>query len=287
MSDVKISLTPVQYTLLARLLEAVPRVLSANSEAEDAAVQSREPHVVDHRNSPTTFKGEPGTNTSLAMDLTAHTDSGPAMSRWCMVDVAVAVKAVRLDLLEKDPTKETTLKDCGIVRLSLNETAANLRVLSDGATETDVILKFVTVDNTKVGDSKFREMVSAAQQDGNQFVLAYTTTAGPNPSSNATISIHRPIIVFAVAPVFALLDAVQSIFGTSVVANDKADTKTSIDVAAREDLLDAYPALSTQVNIYNASVIVLENEDDLDTDAIEFSVKEITASHEVSYTSTL
>lgn len=220
---------------------------------------------------------------SPELSLTAHTDSGQEVPRWSTVDVVFVVNAVRVQLFDKHATKETTLKDCGIVRLSLNENTVRFKMLSDGATQTEVILKSVTINNTKACNSKFREIIPAAQHNRNQFMLLYTTTAGTTPSSSAIISIDSPKVIFAVDPVFALLDMLQSPFIKPADETDDEPAAESPADTPPQDPLAAQSALSLRVDLHDVSVSVLEKDDDPNTQAIQLTIKEIMMSQQVSW----
>lgn len=283
MSDVKVSLTQAQYILLMRLLQSIPRVLASAPDAEEAAERSSKSPMVSRTPSSGLIQAEPAVDMNPELSLIAHADSGQEIRRWNTVDLVFSVDAVRLQLFDKHATRETTLKDSGIVRLSLNESTIRFKSLSDSSTETEVILKSVTINNTRACNSKFREIIPAAQHDRNQFMLLFTTTAGTTPSSNAVVSIDSPKVIFAVDPVFALLDMFQSPFQ----AQSHLESEEPVDAHSSEAPQPGSTAVASsssaiRVDLHDVSVSVLEKDDDPNTQAIQLTIKEIMMSQQVS-----
>lgn len=196
-SDVKLSLTQVQYGLLMRLSQAIPRVLAGapegNAQAESAASPAVTPPTVVDSNAP-------------LVDLQPELRAIDGASRnWTTLDLLVSIDAVKLRLFDGEASTEESLKDHGIVRFALNDSTLRLKMLSDGAGEAQVILKSFTMGNTRPGNSKFREIIPAAQHERNQFMVLYTMSGGQNSPSLAIVTIDSPQVIFAVEPIFALL----------------------------------------------------------------------------------
>ena len=283
MSDVKVSLTQAQYILLIEILQAIPRVLATADHAEEAAEKSAAASPAISRKP--SQAGEPDSSGEATVDMvpelgmTAHADSGKDIPRWSSVDVVFNVKTLRLQLFDKHATRENTLKESGIARFSLNDNVIRFKMLSDGSTQTEVILKSFTVGNTRAGNSRFREMIPAAQHDRNQFMVLFTTTGGSEPSSSAVVSIDSPKVIFTIDPVFALMELFLSPFSNNANAVDIEEVDSPVE--DQKAVANSQPAMSLRVDLHDVSISLLEKDDDPNTQAIQLTIKEILMSQQV------
>ena len=77
------------------------------------------------------------------------------------------------------------------------------------AREAQVMLKSFMMSNTMPRNSKFHEIIPAAQHDRNQFMILYT---GANNSALVILTVDSPQIIFATEAVIALLNFFKSAF---------------------------------------------------------------------------
>ncbi|KAG8981485.1 hypothetical protein FRB94_008774 [Tulasnella sp. JGI-2019a] len=282
MSDVKVMLTQSQYVFLIELSQAIPRVLATTSEAEESATASLALTPTNDASHSTPDVGQ-GASVDLSPELgtTAHVASGQDVPRWNTVDLIFTVKALRLQLYDKRATRETTIRDSGVIRLSLSENVVRFKMLSDGSTQTEMVLKSFTINNTRAGNSKFREIIPAAQHDRNQFMVLYTTAAGSNGSASAVVSIDSPKIIFAMDPVFALVELLNSPFskGTADVSQDHGG-EVGPPKAVETAPSTAQSAMSWRLDLHEVSISILEKDDDPNTQAIQLSIKEVLMSQQ-------
>ncbi|KAG8963047.1 hypothetical protein FRC03_003482 [Tulasnella sp. 419] len=279
MSDVKIALTQAQYLALLNISQAIPRVLASAEDATESAVQSAESQIPStnpsqHPSKPST--PQPTVDLGPELGLTAHDKSGEDIPRWSTVDVVFTVNAVRLQLFDSSATDESSLKECGIARFSLNNNSVRFKMLSDGATQTEVILKSFTINNTRAGASRFREIIPAAQHSRNQFMVLFTTVGGPQPSSSIVVSIDSPKVIFSVDPVFALLDFFTS--GTPQAPMERhadEDEDSKIEQSTVES-----SQMSMRVDVHEISISVLESDSNPNSQAIQLSIREILMSQQ-------
>lgn len=284
MSDVKVSLTESQYIFLMELSQAIPRVLATASDAEEAAVESLTSAPAKDTSRSTPDSGQNASvDLSPELGMTAHVAPGQDVPRWNTVDLVFTVKALRVQLYDKRATLESTIRDSGIVRLSLSDNVVRFKMLSDGSTQTEVVLKSFTINNNRTGNSKFREIIPAAQHDRNQFMVLYTTAGGSNGSASAIVSIDSPKIIFAVDPVFALLELLSSPFDKGTPTEDTQDQGGEV-VSSKGPGTTAsseQSALSMRLDLHEVSISILEKDDDPNTQAIQLSIKEVLMSQQV------
>lgn len=282
MSDVKLSLTQAQYILVMQVVQAIPRVLAVAPEAETSAEKSAVSTPAISRKVSDSGKGStPEATVDMVpeLGLTAHTESGKDIARWSTVDVVFSVKTLRLQLFDKNATKEATLKESGIARFALNDNVVRFKMLSDGSTQTELILKSFTIGNTRVGNSRFREIIPAAQHDRNQFMVLYTTTGGSEPSASAVVSIDSPKVIFTIDPVFALVELFQSPFAAAAPDADEGPEEDAAKPGVDQPVSSSQ--LSLRVDLHDLSVSLLEKDDDPATQAIQLTIKEVLMSQQV------
>ncbi|KAG6911962.1 hypothetical protein DXG01_000210 [Tephrocybe rancida] len=261
-SDVKLHLTQVQYGLLIRLSQSVPKVLASDTDETYPSASTSPPTVLDE-------VGGPSSDQDI-VDLQPELKivSSTAIKRtWTSLDLVVSINAIKLHLYDANATAENNLKDHGIARFALNDNTLRFKLLSDGSGEAQVILRSFTMSNTRPGNTKFREIIPAAQHDRNQFMILYTMSGGSN--GVLVLSVDSPKIIFAIDPVFALLA-----FFTSPFASQGSH--------GREDYLPSGAAdaaatthLDFRVDLQDLSVSVLENDSDPDSQSITLSVEQI------------
>jgi vacuolar protein sorting-associated protein 13A/C len=252
-SDVKLHLTQVQYGLIMALLQSIPRVLAGapegTAQAEAAAsTKSNSPSEDDSGDA----------QVDLEPELRNSCTYGNNRS-WTTLDLVVTVDTIKLRLYDEKATTEDNIKDHGIARFALNNSALRFKMLSDGAGEAQVVLKSFTVSNTRAGNSKFREIIPAADHDRNQFMILYTMSGGLNNSSLAIVTVDSPQIIFAIEPVIALLNFFTNAFATK---DTPAATRRGL-LCSKTEITDSQQShLDFRVDLHDVSVSILENDAD-------------------------
>lgn len=272
-SDVKLQLTQVQYGLLIALSQSIPRVLAGapegNAQAESAASTSSTPRAT-----------QPAITDESSIDLEPELRTDRTLS-WTTLDLVVTVDAVKLRLYDEKATAEDNIKDHGIARFALNNSTLRFKMLSDGAGEAQVVLKSFTMSNTRPGNSKFREIIPAAQHDRNQFMILYTMSGSPDNSSLAILTVDSPHIILAIEPVIALLNFFTSAFTSTSQEPDESQT----DNPAQAEVETTQPQqsrLDFRVDLHDVSVSILENDADADSQTIRLFINQILLSQQVS-----
>jgi len=166
MSDVKLSLTQLQYTLLMELLGAIPRALSGISEGDISPTST--PTTPGTSVPPTPAEDTPEESAvDLGPELVvakANSESAP----WTSLDLVFAVSSIALELYDGQTHAETDLTKHSIARFALQETNVTMKQLSDGAMQAEFSLKALSFSNTRAGNSVFRDIIPAAEHDGKQ-----------------------------------------------------------------------------------------------------------------------
>jgi vacuolar protein sorting-associated protein 13A/C len=194
------------------------------------------------------------------------------------MDVAVTIGTVKLRMYDALANTEADFKDHGIARLALINSSLRLKMLSDGSLEAQVILKSFTMSNTRVGNTKFREIIPAPQHDRDQIMLLFTMSSGAQASSLAVLTIDSPRIILAVDPIFGLME----FFTIPNKAPGYPDEQSADDAEKLGAIQDHQSSvMEFRVELHELSVIVLENDADPSSDSIRLTINHILLSQQV------
>lgn len=255
-SDVKLHLTQVQYGLLIQLSRSIPRIFTVQRESE-TRLQTRP--LLESKSSAVDLEPELRPLSSTSGHLT-----------WTALDLVVSVNAVKLHLYDALASSETQLKEHGIARFALNDNTLRLKILSDGASEAQVVLRSFTMSNTRPGQSKFREIIPAAQHNRNQFMLLYSMTGGMQGSSLAILTVDSPQVIFAIDPVIYLLDFFTA---SSSTATDTSSIELPSTPGDPPSIGQAQ--VDFRVDLHDVSISILEDDADPDSQAIRLYISQI------------
>ena len=268
-SDVKLALTEVQYGMLVALSRSVPLIFAGAPEGiADAEPSTAKQQTVERPDS--TFH-----ESAVGLYPELEGQPGAAQPRTTL-DLVLNIATVKLQLHDRQATSEANLKDHGIARFALSDNSVQVKILSDGAMEAQVVLRSFTMSNTAPGPSKFREIIPAGQHDRNQFMLLYATSGGSEPTSLALLTVDSPHIFFSLSPVFALTEFFMSAFGTSdTVADYTSEAPKTLEGEKANAPATEKPPLQFGINFCDVSISVLEDDLDADSQAIRLTVAEI------------
>lgn len=260
----------MHYGLLLGLSQSIPKVFSGTAEGttQDETFSS----VRGDRAPP---EGHEQPLVDLEPELRIGS-SNEDRHGWTNIDLIVSVNAVKLHLYDAHATSESNLKEHGIARFALNDNTLRLKLLSDGSGEAQVVLRSFTMSNTRPGNTKFREIIPAANHDRNQFMVLYTMSGGPNGSALAVLTVDSPQIIFAVDPVIALLK-----FFTNV--STPSSTNKVQQYMLQEELTEAkaQTTVDFRLDLHDVSICVLESDADPDSQSIKLTVDHILFSQQV------
>ncbi|KAF8974033.1 vacuolar protein sorting-associated protein 13 [Flammula alnicola] len=264
-SDVKLHLSQVQYCLLMQLANQIPRVFAGAPDTEakiDKATSGSSQAKIE--------------DALIYVDLEPELRSSPQRS-WTTLDLVVSVNAIKLHLYDAFAFSELQLKDHGIARFALNDNTLRFKLISDGAGEAQVVLRSFTMSNTRPGQTKFREIIPAAQHNRNQFMLLYTMSGGQSSSSLAVLTVDSPQVIFAIDPVISLLE-----FFTSAFNKDDTPSAEQIAEASYETQNGGQNqgTLDFRLDLHDVSVSVLENDADAESRAIRLYISQILLSQQ-------
>lgn len=261
--------------MLIALSQSVPKILSGAPEGAAQVNDSTgsQPTPESEEESPVALRPELARASSVDADI------------WTSLDLVLSINAVKLHLYDSQATTAEDLQQHGIARFALNNSSLRMKMLSDGSMEAQVILKSFTMSNTRPGNSKFREIIPAAQHDRNQFMILYTQSGGAHPSSLAVLTVDSPKVIFAIDPVFALMEFFLSAFPPSSPepgTDSIFDAPQALEVEQSDEQSEK-SGLDFRFDLHDVSLSVLENETDPNTQAIRLSIGQILLSQQVYF----
>lgn len=241
---------------------------------EPGPVLSIETPTTKGNTSPFSNENQPLVDLEPELRLSSSTRSNQMRT---ILDLIISVKAIKLHLYDALASSQANLKDHGIAKFALNDNNLRLKLLSDGAGEAQVVLRSFTVSNTRPGNTKFREIIPAAQHDRNQFMALYTMSGGSSGATLAVLTVDSPKIIFALDPVIALLDFFTSAFPATppMDAIDDPPIHNQMTEPSRGATMDF------RVDLHDVSVSVLQDDGDQESQSIRLSVKQILLSQQV------
>lgn len=264
--------------VLLTLSQIIPRVFANVTalSAEDTARLSMNPS----QSPPKTERSQSSTNALIDLGPELRPSlSENGLKPWSTIDLIVKMNAVKLHLYDGQATLEENRKDHGIARFALNGTTLRYKMLSNNASEAELVLKSFTMSNTRPGNTVFREIIPAANHDRNQFMVLFTTSGKPNDASLAIVTIDAPQIIFSMDPVFALVN-----FFTSLPSQASSVGSASQTIHPKDAPKDDAPfLLNFRVDLHDILIRVLEDDTRADSRAISLSIKQILASQQVIY----
>ncbi|CAK9783702.1 putative late endosome to vacuole transport-related protein [Cutaneotrichosporon oleaginosum] len=279
MSDVKLSLTERQYVLVMNVLEAIPRALSSldDEEEDDSGTstpfsESAPPTPIPEETSTPSETHSDDNTTSLVPELAITTKSADV---WTSLDLVFSVKSIGMELFGREALSEEDLKKNSIARFALIGSNLAFKSLSNGAMEAEFTLRTLAFESTRVGNSVYRDIVPQLANDGNQIMVQYTKAQ--DGSALAMVTIDSPRFILAVEPLAALLEfAVAPFKNTEAPPPEEEPTPDGQTLLVEEK--PAQGGLSFRIDIVNSTVIVLADDTDKQTQAIQLSIKEILVS---------
>lgn len=263
-SDIRIQLTQIQYGLLLNLSLSVAKVFAGAQDELDDTGLVVPPNVLP----PADSSSEPST---VSLEPEVRVTSSAGVRTWTTVDLVMTVNTVKLHMYDQFAITEADFRTHGIVRFAISSSSVRMKMLSDGAVEAQLVLKSFTMSNTRPGNSKFREIIPAAEHDRNQFMILYTASGG---SALAILTVDSPQVIFALDPVFALVDFFTAPFSHN---RHEGEQPTS-EVHATE--ASSVTSLDFRFDLHDVVVTVLEDDTNPSTQSIRLSISQVMLSRQ-------
>ena len=312
MSNINLRVSETQMKFAMELSRNIPQAFALESDEEvDEEVQEEIPDVVVQRAETVQSPAEDKTAKSSELQKPSHQgpELGTGDDAWTKLDLIFKVGAIGLELIHGKPDQPVgDVEAASLSKFSLNETSVKLRMISDGAMESELLIQSFTITDTRTKDkNKFRKIMSLINTDvKQQFMASVSISGGDNKHLIALLTIDSPRIILALDYVFDVLAFVNAGLAQedALVVEDVTDIESKTDedddaasvgteelVAAKGQSADAQEqkseggmTMSYRVNIVDAQVMLIANPAISNSEAIVLGTKQVLVSKQHAMT---
>ncbi|KAK2755982.1 hypothetical protein FQN54_005779 [Arachnomyces sp. PD_36] len=294
MSPVNLRISQTQMKFLLELSKTIPGAFTPDAELQEAEA------IGDLQMSTT----EPAAAATSQQDSAVvrsgqQTDQEPELASekktWVKLDLAFKASTIGLELIlanENEPVGK--LDDASLSKFSLNDTNVKLRMLSDDALESELLIHSFTVRDSRARDgNKFRKIMSLINNDvKQQFMASISVSPGPDKHLIAMLTIDSPRIIFALDYLFALQSFASTAFSTEEgvqieeaqdETTEESESTSSTRSSSDETVVaqSSTPAkqqtmtMSLRASVVDAQVILIANPAISNTEAIVLGSKQL------------
>ena len=296
MSPVHLRVSQTQFKFLMELSKTIPAAFAMENDSTDEIAEE-----LPNATTEPAKEIEATTKDQKSESSGQASDSG-SKDVHTTLNLIFKAETIGLELIlakEDEPTGD--LAAASLSRFSLNRTDVKLRMVSDGALESELLVHSFTIRDSRAKETnKFRKIMSLINNDvQQQFMASVSISGGTERHMIMMLTIDSPRIIFALDYLFAL-----QAFANTALASDDAGTTDRIEELQDEDEEDATrgeddnqprksstspsvdaPEGSTmttsfRINIVDAQIILIANPTISSTEAIVLGTKEVLVSQQ-------
>lgn len=310
MSNINLRVTESQLKFMMELSRNIPEAFALESdESVEEEVEEDLPDGLVKRAETAQSTDDKTALTNGEKSEPAHQgpELGDGKNTWTKLDLIFKVGAIGLELIHgqlDEPIGD--LEAASLSKFSLNETSVKLRMISDGAMESELLIQSFTITDTRTKEkNKFRKIMSLINSDvKQQFMASVSISGGQQRNLIALLTIDSPRIVVALDYVFEVLAFINAglaqddpllLDDESEDKSDDADDAVSdhtLDVAEQtgetaNDTPDAEGnglSISFRVDIVDAQVMLIANPAVSHSEAIVLGTKQVLVSKQQAMT---
>ena len=315
MSNINLRVTEAQLKFMMELSRNIPQAFALESDEE--VEEELEDEVPDKFLEPAKQVGVNGHDSDKASGsgkVAKPGHQGPELGSdkdtWTTLDLIFKVGAIGLELVSGKPDEPIgDIEAASLSKFSLNETSVKLRMISDGALESELLIQSFTITDTRTKDkNKFRKIMSLINTDvKQQFMASVSISGGSDKHLIALLTIDSPRIILALDYLFDILKFVNTGLAQDeplVVEEeeneDSASPEESDAASANTDELverrnqsaqqeqgakqEGGMSISYRVNVVDAQVILIANPTISNSEAIVLGTKQVLVSQQHAMT---
>ena len=296
MSPVHLRVSQTQFKFLMELSKTIPAAFAMENDSTDEIAEE-----LPNATTEPAKEIEATTKDQKSESSGQASDSG-SKDVHTTLNLIFKAETIGLELIlakEDEPTGD--LAAASLSRFSLNRTDVKLRMVSDGALESELLVHSFTIRDSRAKETnKFRKIMSLINNDvQQQFMASVSISGGTERHMIMMLTIDSPRIIFALDYLFAL-----QAFANTALASADAGTTDRIEELQDEDEEDATrgeddnqprksstspsvdaPEGSTmttsfRINIVDAQIILIANPTISSTEAIVLGTKEVLVSQQ-------
>lgn len=313
MSNINLRITEAQLKFLMELSRNIPQAfaLEDDQDVEQEIEEDLPASVIE----PAKERQSTAVEKKTTDQSSKPSHLGPELGldrkgeTWTKLDFVFKVGAIALELIHAGPDEPVgDLEKASLSKFSLNETSVKLRMISDGAIESELLVQSFTITDTRNTEkNKFREIMSLINTDvKQQFMASVSISGGSERNLIALLTIDSPRIILALDYLFAILNFIQEGMKQEdplVVEDDSEEDKTddgdatTVDTrdlvsqkgnaqadVVSEDKPEAGLSISYRVNVVDAQVVLIANPAISNSEAIVLGTKQVLVSQQHAMT---
>ena len=293
MSPVNLKVSQTQTKLLMELSKTIPAAFATQEQSEE--------EIAEELSKPTSDAVTSTENAAKENDqqVVKPSHQGPELGSsdetWTKLNLVFKAPLIGLELIlakEDEPTGD--LEAASLSKFSINETNVKMRMISDGATEAELLVQSFTIRDSRTQETnKFRKIMSLINNDvQQQFMASVSISGGQEKHMIVMLTVDSPRIIFALDYLFSL----QAFANTALATNGPQPIAEADDMYDQEDededqetiapepensqSSEAPMTVSFRVNIVDAQVILIANPTISNTEAIVLGTKEVLVSRQ-------
>ncbi|KAF2400738.1 vacuolar protein sorting-associated protein 13 [Trichodelitschia bisporula] len=302
MSDINLKISQDQMRFALELSQSIPAAfaLEADEELEEQVEEELPDSTVDAASPERTDRSRELPKPSESVS-SLNPELGSNENTWTTLDLVFKVGAIGMELIKgKDNQPIGDIAAASLSQFSLNKTHVKVRMISDGALESELLVQsFTIIDSRTHETNKFRKIMSLINSDvRQQFMASVSISGGKNKNLVALLTIDSPRIILALDYLFAIkgfIDAglatdngveitdgeeeeeltSRSVSSSPSSAAPRRQSVMSIKAAPQETPEPSVMDISFRVNVVDAQIVLLANPAITTSEAIVLGTKQI------------
>jgi len=309
MSNINLRVSEAQLKFVMELTRSIPSAfaLEDDSDLEEEVINEIPDSVVvpaQSVSSPTGTSSPKGTEVQKPSHL--GPELGAEKETWTKMDLIFKVGAIGLELISGPVEKPIgDLEAASLSKFTLNETSVKLRMISDGAVESELLVQSFTISDTRTTEKiKYRKIMSLINTDvKQQFMASVSISGGQEKNLIALLTVDSPRVILALDYLFAVMSFVNAGLAQEAPlvveeeneesAEEEGDddtlatqdlTKPSTSSKAEDKPAEGGMSISYRVNVVDAQVVLIANPAISNSEAIVLGTKQVLVSQQHAMT---
>ena len=293
MSPINLRISQAQFKFLMELSKTIPAAFATEQDSDEEIAEELPESTIAPAQAIQKNGNEPNEDTKPSFQAP---ELGSTDQTWTKLNLVFKAQMIGLELiLALDDEPIENFEAASVSKFSLNETNVKLRMLSDGALESELLIHSFTIrDSRSKETNKFRKIMSLINNDvQQQFMASVSISGGTEKHMIVMLTIDSPRIIVALDYLFSL-----QAFANTAFASNEPPPIAEIEDVAEDDLLSPVEdrnqpeeepstdsgssgmSISFRINIVDAQIILIANPTISNTEAIVLGTKEVLVSRQ-------
>lgn len=303
MSPINLRVAQTQLKFLMELSKTIPSAFATDTEQGENEIMEELPKSTTDSAREITSRSSDA-ETAAARPSHQGPELKPDPESWTKLDFVFKTQTISLELILADESAPVgNVDDASLSKFALNDTKITLRMKSDDALESEILVNSFTIQDSRTKETnKFRKIMSLINNDvKQQFMASLTISGGQNRHMIAMLTIDSPRIIFAMDYLFAVQAFANTAFAADEAETVPADVEDTPDLEEQESGIstpiddkseiakvksqDEAPeqssmTMSFRVNVVDAQVILIANPTISNSEAIVLGTKQVLLSQQ-------